>query len=126
MADLFTARLLALYRTSPTAIPDWSTESWPEMILAPNGGEVNKFAVTAPTHFIYNLSHFGTTTAVVMIYNLNTSGFFEVQFNDGLHIISMSVPAQKLLVAPSVATSTPLEFISSGGTYDFLLALAAP
>jgi len=126
MADIFTARLLALYRTTPTAIPDWSTESWPEMTMSPNNGELNKFAVTAPTHFTYSLAHFGSSIAVMMIYNLNSSGFFEIQFNDGLHSASLSVPGRGMMVIPQVSTSVSLEFISSGGTYDFLLALAAP
>lgn len=126
MPDIFSLRVLGLYRRTPTDIPDWSTESWAEFITAPNDGELNKFAVTSPTHLVYDISHLGPSIAVMMVMGLNSSGLFEVQWHDGLHLASQAVPGGGIMVIPQVSTSTALTFISSGGTYDFLLALAAP
>lgn len=127
MADILTVKLLANYRQTATSIPEWSTQYWDDFVKSVNDGEINRFSVTAPTHFFYDISSYGSNL-VMMIKNTSpVSGFgsFDAKWSDGLHTQVQACPAGSIMVIPLVSSATQLEFISAGGTQTFILALAA-
>lgn len=124
MSDILTIALQAIYRTTSTATPDWSTEAWSPYVMAPNSGEINKFSVSFPTTFVYDISHY-LSSLVMMIKNTSSSGFFVVQWNDGLNLSSQLIRAGNIALIPAVSSGTALTFISAGGTQTFIMALAA-
>jgi len=108
VADLVSIALDTLYRTSPTAIPSWSTDSWPVQTINAAHGETHRVYVPNLTQITRSFSHYATIEHFA-IFNLHATSRAEISWQDtSAHLNTQILRPRRLMVIPDLNPSTNL------------------
>lgn len=102
MSDILQVSLNALYRTSPTAVPSWSTGNWPIQTNPANHGETHRVYVPNLTQITRSFSHYSTID-IFAVFNAHATSRVEVSWRTTLGFVNTQViAAQRLMAVPNV------------------------
>lgn len=102
MTDIATVALQALYRTSPTSIPRFSTANWPVQTISANHGETHRVFVPNLTQITRSFSHYATIEHFAIV-NLHATSRAEISWRDTMgHLNTQVLRFGRIMVIPDI------------------------
>lgn len=124
MADIVTVRLESLYRSTATAVPDWSTEDWPIQMILANKGEKHRVLVPFATPITRSFTNY-LTIEHVALFNLHATASVTIIWTTTVAVVcSQILKPGRLMVIPDANPASPLTLQGIGVFVPLLYVVA--